>query len=157
GFDRSFDQRMGYRTVSMLAVPMISAEDEVIGVIQLINKKRNPRSRLRKLEDFEREAMPFDLRSEELLLALAAQAGIALENALLYQEIRTIFEGFVHASVQAIEQRDPTTSGHSQRVSVLSCKLAEKVDATPSGSYREQRFSLRDLRELKYAALLHDF
>jgi HD-GYP domain-containing protein (c-di-GMP phosphodiesterase class II) len=157
GFDRSFDQRMGYRTVSMLAVPMISAEDEVIGVIQLINKKRNPRSRLRAPEDFERETVAFDARSEELLLALAAQAGIALENALLYQEIRTIFEGFVRASVQAIEQRDPTTSGHSQRVSVLSCRLAETVGAVEHGPFREARFSRRDLQELKYAALLHDF
>jgi HD-GYP domain-containing protein (c-di-GMP phosphodiesterase class II) len=156
-FDRSFDLRMGYRTVSMLAVPMISAEDEVIGVIQLINKKRNPRSRLRAPEDFERETVAFDERSEELLLALAAQAGIALENALLYQEIRTIFEGFVRASVQAIEQRDPTTSGHSQRVSVLSCRLAETVSATEHGPFREARFSGRDLQELKYAALLHDF
>jgi HD-GYP domain-containing protein (c-di-GMP phosphodiesterase class II) len=157
GFDPSFDQRMGYRTVSMLAVPMISAEDEVIGVIQLINKKRNPRSKLHSPEDFAREAVPFDARSEELLLALAAQAGIALENALLYQEIRNIFEGFVRASVQAIEQRDPSTSGHSQRVSVLSCLLAERVSSVETGQFRDARFSLRELQELKYAALLHDF
>jgi HD-GYP domain-containing protein (c-di-GMP phosphodiesterase class II) len=156
-FDRSFDQRMGYRTVSMLAVPMVSAEDEVIGVIQLINKKRNPRARLRSPEDFAREAIAFDEPSEELLQALAAQAGIALENALLYAEIRTIFEGFVRASVQAIEQRDPTTSGHSQRVSVLSCRLAETVDREDSGIYRDASFSRRDLQELKYASLLHDF
>jgi HD-GYP domain-containing protein (c-di-GMP phosphodiesterase class II) len=157
GFDRSFDQRMGYRTVSMLAVPMISAQDEVIAVIQLINKKRNPRAKLRAPEDFAREAIRFDGPSEELLLALAAQAGIALENALLYAEIRTIFEGFVRASVQAIEQRDPTTSGHSQRVSVLSCRLAETVDRTDAGAYLDVRFSRRDLQELKYASLLHDF
>jgi HD-GYP domain-containing protein (c-di-GMP phosphodiesterase class II) len=157
GFDRSFDERMGYRTGSMLAVPMISAEDEVIGVIQLINKKRNPRARLKTPEDFEREVTAFDARSEELLLALAAQAGIALENALLYQEIRDIFEGFVRASVQAIEQRDPTTSGHSQRVSVLTCRLAERVDRSDEPAFRDTRFSRRDLQELKYAALLHDF
>jgi HD-GYP domain-containing protein (c-di-GMP phosphodiesterase class II) len=156
-FDRSFDQRTGYRTGSMLVVPMISAEDEVIGVIQLINKKRSPRAKLRNADDFEREVVAFDARSAELLAALAAQAGIALENALLYQEIRNIFEGFVRASVQAIEQRDPTTSGHSQRVSVLSCRLAEKVDNIDSGLYRDVRFSRRDLQELKYAALLHDF
>jgi HD-GYP domain-containing protein (c-di-GMP phosphodiesterase class II) len=156
-FDPSFDQRMGYRTVSMLAVPMISAEDEVIGVIQLINKKRHAHARLTSAEDFAREIVPFDAHSEELLGALAAQAGIALENALLYAEIRNIFEGFVRASVQAIEQRDPTTSGHSLRVSVLSCRLAERVDRLRSGAYREARFSRRDLQELKYAALLHDF
>jgi HD-GYP domain-containing protein (c-di-GMP phosphodiesterase class II) len=156
-FDRSFDERTGYRTRSILAVPMISAEDDVIGVIQLINKKRSPRAKLSAPEQFEQEVVPFDARSAELLAALAAQAGIALENALLYQEIRDIFEGFVTASVQAIEQRDPTTSGHSQRVSVLSCRLAEKVDRADSGAYREASFSRRDLQELKYAALLHDF
>jgi hypothetical protein len=156
-FDPSFDQRMGYRTGSMLAVPMISAEDEVIGVIQLINRKRNPHVRLRSAADFEREIVGFDTHSEELLGALAAQAGIALENALLYAEIRTIFEGFVHASVQAIEQRDPTTSGHSLRVSVLCCRLAEQVDRVQSGPFRGVSFSRRDLQELKYAALLHDF
>jgi HD-GYP domain-containing protein (c-di-GMP phosphodiesterase class II) len=157
GFDKSFDARMGYRTVSMLTVPMISAEEEVIGVIQLINKKRSPRLKLKEMADFERETIPFDGRSEELLAALAAQAGIALENALLYAEIRTIFEGFVRASVQAIEQRDPTTSGHSQRVSVLSCRLAEAVGRLDAGPYAGTEFSQRDLQELKYAALLHDF
>jgi HD-GYP domain-containing protein (c-di-GMP phosphodiesterase class II) len=154
---RSFDLKSGYRTKSMLVVPMRDHKDEVIGVIQLINKKRNPRARLRAPEDFVREAIRFDNASEELLLALAAQAGIALENALLYDEIRNIFEGFVRASVQAIEQRDPTTSGHSQRVSVLSCRLAEMVDAEKNGAYAGARFDRRDLQELKYASLLHDF
>lgn len=157
GFDRSFDERVGYRTVSMLAMPMISAEDEVIGVIQLINRKRTPEQPLRKPEDFEREVVAFDATDEELAASLAAQAGIALENARLYDEIRKIFEGFVRASVHAIEQRDPTTSGHSQRVSVLSCSLAEKVDRIGEGPYRDARFSVRDMRELEYAALLHDF
>jgi HD-GYP domain-containing protein (c-di-GMP phosphodiesterase class II) len=157
GFDESFDERTGYRTVSMLCVPMISAEDVVIGVIQLINKKKNPREKLKAPGDFSAQVIPFDARSEELLSALAAQAGIALENALLYEEIREIFEGFVRASVQAIEQRDPTTSGHSQRVSQLSTSLAMMVDRVDSGPYKDSKFSRRDLRELEYAALLHDF
>jgi GAF domain-containing protein len=105
-FDRSFDRRFGYRCRSMLTVPLISAEDEVIGVVQLINKKRNPARKLKTEEDFEREVIPFDERSQELASTLAAQAGIALENALLYDEIQKIFAGFVRASVQAIEQRD---------------------------------------------------
>lgn len=157
GFDRSFDERVGYRTRSMIAVPMISAEDEVIGVIQLINKKRVPSRRLAGPADVAGEVVPFDERSEQLLQTLASQAGIALENALLYDEIRRIFEGFVRASVQAIEARDPTTSGHSLRVSVLSCRLAETVDRVDGGPYRQSRFSRRDLKELEYAALLHDF
>jgi len=157
GFDGSFDQRVGYCTRSMITVPMISAEDEVIGVIQLINKKRRPEQKLTDAAAFKQQVMAFDERSADLLASLASQAGIALENALLYQEIRSIFEGFVRASVQAIEQRDPTTSGHSLRVSVLSCGLAETVDGVGEGSYRDARFSRRDVKELEYASLLHDF
>lgn len=157
GYDASFDRRVGYQTRSMIAVPMISAEDEVMGVIQLINKKRNGRTILRTDADFENEVVPFDARSAELLSSLAGQAGVALENALLYDEIRSIFEGFVRASVQAIEQRDPTTSGHSLRVSVLSCRLAQKVDRADSGPYGTTRFHAREIKELEYASLLHDF
>ncbi len=155
-FDPSFDIKVGYRTKSMIAMPMISAEEEVIGVIQLINRKRDPHKRLT-AKDVDTEVLPYDQRSEDLLSTLASQAGIALENALLYDEIRRIFDGFVRASVQAIEQRDPTTSGHSLRVSVLSVALAEAVDRTDAGAYSGQRFSRRDLKELEYASLLHDF
>jgi HD-GYP domain-containing protein (c-di-GMP phosphodiesterase class II) len=157
GFDRSFDERVGYRTKSMITMPMISAEDEVIGVIQLINKKRVPERRLQGTQEVEVEVIPFDPRSVDLLATLSSQAGIALENALLYDEIRRIFEGFVRASVQAIEQRDPTTSGHSLRVSVLSTRLAKVVDRADSGPFAAARFTRRDLQELEYAALLHDF
>ncbi len=157
GFDGSFDRRVGYHTRSMITVPMVSAEDEVIGVIQLINKKKVPSRRLVEPADFEHEVIPFDERSETLLHTLASQAGIALENALLYDEIRRIFEGFVRASVQAIEQRDPTTSGHSLRVSVLSCGLARVVDRADSGVFKDVRFTPREIKELEYASLLHDF
>lgn len=155
-FDPSFDRKVGYRTMSMIAMPMISAEEDVIGVIQLINKKKEPSTKLTN-ETVATEVVPFDQRSEDLLATLASQAGIALENALLYDEIRRIFEGFVRASVQAIEQRDPTTSGHSLRVSLLSCGLAEAVDRIPSGPYKDARFTRRHLKELEYASLLHDF
>jgi HD-GYP domain-containing protein (c-di-GMP phosphodiesterase class II) len=155
-FDPSFDRKMGYRSKSMIAMPMISAEDDIIGVIQLINKKKDPEKKLT-IETADEEVVPFDQRSEDLLATLASQAGIALENALLYDEIRRIFDGFVRASVQAIEQRDPTTSGHSLRVSLFSCGLAEAVDRITSGPYKEVRFTRRDLKELEYASLLHDF
>ena len=156
-FDATFDRRIGYRTHSMLAMPMISAEDDVIGVIQLINRKLNPAAKLLAPADVEREVGAFDERAEELAAALAAQAGIALENALLHAEIQRIFDGFVHASVRAIEQRDPTTSGHSVRVASLACSLAEQLDAARDGLYAGTHFSREQLRELHYASLLHDF
>ncbi|HKO48264.1 MAG TPA: HD domain-containing phosphohydrolase [Polyangiaceae bacterium] len=157
GFDRSFDQKVGYRTRSMLVTPLSTSKGEVIGVLQLINKKREPKQKLLTADDFERGVVPFDERSEQLVATLAAQAGIALENAILYQEIRKIFEGFVKASVDAIEARDPTTSGHSRRVADLTLNLAAAVERTDTGPYREVRWQREDLREIEYASVLHDF
>jgi HD-GYP domain-containing protein (c-di-GMP phosphodiesterase class II) len=157
GFDRRFDEKIGYRTKSLLTMPLISQRDEVIGVIQLINKKKDPEKKLYTKDDVEEQVIPFDQRSEELLGMVAAQAGASLENALLYEEIRKLFDGFVRASVEAIESRDPTTSGHSRRVADLTVSLAKVVDAESHGPYRDAHFSREDLRELEYASLLHDF
>lgn len=157
GFDRRFDEKIGYRTKSMLTMPLISQRDEVIGVIQLINKKKNPKEKLSGDKSVENGVVSFDARSEELLGMVAAQAGVSLENAMLYDEIRKLFEGFVKASVEAIESRDPTTSGHSRRVADLTVELAKVVDHVASGPYRDAKFSVEDLRELEYASLLHDF
>ena len=155
--NRSFDDKTGYRARSMLTVPMLSAENVVIGVIQLINKKRDPSRRLAGASDFDTEVVPFDERSEEFAFALASQAGLSLENAMLYEEIKDLFEGFVEASVQAIESRDPTTSGHSRRVATLSVALATRVDAAPDGPFRDIHFSPTSLKQLEYAGVLHDF
>jgi HD-GYP domain-containing protein (c-di-GMP phosphodiesterase class II) len=154
--NRSFDDKTGYRARSMLTVPMLSAMGEVIGVVQLINKKRDPRRALAPAE-IEAEVIPFDQRAEELALAWVAQAGVSLENALLYDEIRKLFDGFVDAAVIAIESRDPTTSGHSRRVATLSVELAKKIDAIPDGSFADVRFTETQLQQIEYAGVLHDF
>jgi HD-GYP domain-containing protein (c-di-GMP phosphodiesterase class II) len=156
-FDPSFDRRTGYLTRSMLVAPLISQRDEVIGVIQLINKKRDPAHKLLTATDVDQQVVPFDDRSEEILGMLAAQAGVSLETAMLYEEIRALFEGFVKASVEAIESRDPTTSGHSRRVADLTVELAKVVDSETTGPYAWASFKPEDLRELEYASLLHDF
>jgi len=156
GFDRSFDAKIGYRTKSMLCMPLFSRKGEVIGVIQLINKKRSSDRKLLSAEDVDEQVTTFDTRSEELLETLASQAGIALENAVLYSEIQHMLEGFVKASVEAIEQRDPTTSGHSRRVSHLTVGLAKALERA-DGPYRGVTWTKDDLRELEYASLLHDF
>ena len=158
GFDQRFDEKIGYRTKSMLTVPLISPQrDEVIGVIQLINKKKDPEKKLFTKDDVEEQVVAFDERSEELLGMVAAQAAASLENAMLYDEIRKLFEGFVKASVEAIESRDPTTSGHSRRVADLTVELAKVVDMETGGPYKGASFTSEDLRELEYASLLHDF
>jgi len=155
--DRSFDDHHQYQTRSVLAVPMISARNEVIGVIQLINKRAQGFLQLELARDFEAGVVPFDEISETYLVALASQAGIALENVLLYGEVKALFDGFVKASVSAIEARDPTTSGHSERVARLTVNLAIAVNATDHGAVREVRFSDNDLTQIEYAGLLHDF
>ena len=157
GFDRSFDAKIGYRTKSMLCAPLLSRVGDVIGVIQLINKKRDPEKKLLSADDVEEQVVAFDDRSEELLSTLGSQAGISLENAILYSEIQRMLEGFVRASVEAIEQRDPTTSGHSRRVADLTVGLARAVERIDTGPYREVSWTKDDLRELEYASLLHDF
>lgn len=162
-FDKSFDSKVGYRTQSMLTVPLISSQGDVIGVIQLINKRPRPSTLPRPFgtshstADAPSEIVAFEDRDEELALTFASQAGIALENAILYEDIRRIFDGFVRASVHAIEQRDPTTSGHSQRVSTLCLELAKRVDRVSSGPFAETLFTRHQLKQLEYAALLHDF
>lgn len=157
GFDRSFDAKTSYRTKSMLCAPLLSRVGEVVGVIQLINKKRDPDKTLLDTDDIEEQVVPFDERSEQLVMTLASQAGIALENAILYAEIQHMLEGFVRASVEAIEQRDPTTSGHSRRVADLTVGLARAVERADVGPYRDVIWTRDDLRELEYASLLHDF
>ena len=157
--DRSFDQRLGYQTRSMLTVPMRTPDGEILGAIQLINARTNPSDTrpLQTDDDFFRRVVPFDAEAERLCRALAAQAAVALDNARLYAEIEALFEGFVRASVSAIEQRDPTTSGHSERVAALTCGLAKVVDRASDGRFADVKFDRLAMRELEYAALLHDF
>lgn len=155
--NRSFDERFGYRTKSMLVIPMKTHRDEVIGVLQLINRKRAPGVTLTTSEIVDNDVISYDQRAVEMVSALASQAAVAIENSLLYGDIEQLFEGFVTAAVTAIESRDPATSGHSGRVATLSVGLAEMVDRTNEGPYRDVRFSREQLRELRYAGLLHDF
>lgn len=155
--NRSFDERVGYRTKSMLVLPMRSHRDEITGVVQLINRKRNAETVLSLPSIVDREVLPFDARAVALVSALASQAAVAIENARLYEDIERLFEGFVTAAVTAIESRDPTTSGHSSRVATLTCGLAEAIDRGGEGTYSATKFSREQLRELRYAGLLHDF
>ena len=155
--NRSFDERYGYRTKSMLVIPMKDHKDEIIGVLQLINRKRNFEAVLSTPADVEKQVVPYSKRTVELVTALAGQAAVAIENSRLYEDIEKLFEGFVLAAVHAIEQRDPTTYGHSSRVAGMTVGLAEIVDRAGDGPYRGVKFSREQVKEIRYAALLHDF
>lgn len=155
--NRSFDEENGYLTKSMLVFPMTTHTGDTIGVLQLINRKRPgapPKLSAKTVPD---EVIPFDQEIIDVMRALAGQAAVAVENNLLYESIERLFEGFVTAAVTAIEQRDPTTSGHSFRVADLTVELARVLDRIDQGTYAGTKFDADEIREIRYASLLHDF
>jgi HD-GYP domain-containing protein (c-di-GMP phosphodiesterase class II) len=155
-FNSQFDESTGYRSTSMLAAPMKNHTGEVTGIIQLINRKKDASVQLT-TENYQDWVRSFDQNDEELINSLASQAAIALENSTLIKSIQRLFEGFVTASVTAIESRDPTTSGHSFRVANLTVGLAALVDRADTGRSAKYHFSADEIKEMRYAALLHDF
>jgi HD-GYP domain-containing protein (c-di-GMP phosphodiesterase class II) len=157
-FNYEYDKRNNYHSKSMLVIPMKNHRDEVIGVIQLINKKRDPEKKSLTIDEMKGDGVtPFTQKCIELVSALAGQAAVSIENNELISDIGNLFEGFVKASVTAIEQRDPTTSGHSFRVAEYTVALAEVIDRAMSGHYCSVKFTREQLREIRYASLLHDF
>lgn len=146
-FNPASDAALKYRTRSMLTLPLVNKAGEVLGVLQLIN-------RLQAQQD---EPVPFDEADLEVARSLAGQAGVALENSSLYHDIEQLLEGFINASVRAIEARDPVTAGHAFRVADYTERLSMAVDRVDTGAHRALRFGREALRELRYAALLHDF
>jgi HD-GYP domain-containing protein (c-di-GMP phosphodiesterase class II) len=154
--NRAFDEDSGYRTKSILALPMRDQKDEIVGVVQLINAKRDRKAKLDSPRAVEDQVIPFTARQQDLVLSLASQAAVAFENNKLYANIQKLFEGFVKASVIAIEARDPTTSGHSFRVASLTTALAEAADRDTK-VFRDVHFTRDEMKEIRYASLLHDF
>ena len=150
GFDfsgtKGFDKKNGYRSTSFLAVPMRNHENEIIGVLQLINAK-----------DIETGAIVAFSRDEQRLLeSLSSQAAIALTNRRLIQQMEELFESFITLINTAIDDKSPYTGGHCERVPVLTMMLAEAVTRTQQGPLKDFVMSERDRYELKIAGLLHD-
>lgn len=154
---REFDAAIKYRTMSMLTVPMINWRGETIGVIQLINGKKDPKVTLDDPKTCVEDIQPYTPHDVRMAMSIASQASIAIQNTQLVNSIRTLFEGFIDASVRAIESRDPTTAGHSQRVATLTEALAEKIDQSEEPKFKPYRFTRENLQEIRYASLLHDF
>lgn len=148
----SFDEASGYRTRSMLLVPMTDHDSRVLGVLALVNRK--PVAGL-PLADFSL-CMPFSERQARLAQSIASQAAVALENYQLFENIRNLFDSFITAAVSVIEARDPSTAGHSQRVADLTVELAKSCEQS-AGAFHGLRFSNQEMEELRYASLLHDF
>ena len=150
GFDftgtRKFDERTGYRSQSFLTVPMKNHENEIIGVLQLINA-RNPATG---------EVTHFSAADQSLTESLASQAAIALTNRMLISQLEELFESFIKLINLAIDEKSPYTGGHCQRVPALTMMIAEAVNATAAGPLAGFHMSDQDRYELKIAGLLHD-
>ncbi len=133
-FNKAIDEKTKYRTKSALTVPMQNHRNEIIGVVQLINKIHN------------NKIIPFTQKDTRILKALSSLAAVSIENAQLYKEIEDLFESFVSYSIAAIDARDPATAGHSKRVAMISEYLARAMGC----------FSEEEIKEIKYTALVHD-
>jgi HD-GYP domain-containing protein (c-di-GMP phosphodiesterase class II) len=149
GFDfsgtREFDRRANYRSQSFLTIPMKNHEEEVIGVIQLINAK-----------DQNGNNVPFSEADQRIGESLASQAAIAITNQLLILEFRELFEAFISLIAQAIDEKSEHTGDHCRRVPVLTMMLAEAACRTKSGPFKDFHMTEEELYELKIAGLLHD-
>lgn len=152
-----FDETMGYRTMSMLVIPMQNYRGDVIGALQFINRKKEYDIKLSSLDIVKQSVITFDRKVIDLLRALTSQAAVSIENDMLIERINILFDGFVRASVHAIEQRDPTTSGHSFRVADLTTQLAVVLPRSGKAIFKDVLFSEEDIREIRFASLLHDF
>jgi HD-GYP domain-containing protein (c-di-GMP phosphodiesterase class II) len=150
GFDfsgtKSFDRRTGYRSQSFLTVPMKNHDDEIIGVLQLINAKDRRSGQI----------IAFSEADQHLAESLASQAAVALTNRLLINQLEELFESFIHLINAAIDDKSPYTGGHCQRVPALTMMLAEAVSNVDSGPLKDFSMSDQDRYELKIAGLLHD-
>ena len=143
---RAFDARTGYRSTSLLAVPMKNHENEIIGVLQLINA-RDPASNA---------TIAFNEADQQFAEALASQAAIALTNRSLISQLQALFESFVGLINTAIDEKSPHTSRHCARVPELTMMLAEAVHKADYGPLRSFTMTDKDRYELKLAGLLHD-
>jgi len=145
GFYRNpIDQTINYKTQNILSAPLLTPRGDLVGVIQLVNKLSKD------------ELEGFSDRDERLCGIVSAQASLAIENSTLLVEQEKILDGFVNACVTAIEARDPVTSGHSQRVCDLSLNMANSVNRVSTGPLSIIQFNELQMRELRYAAMLHD-
>lgn len=143
---RKFDQSTGYRSKSFLAIPLKNHENEIIGVLQLINA----------MDSGTQEIIPFSASSQRLVESLASQAAIALTNHNLIEGLRNLFEAFIELMADAIDEKSPYTGGHCQRVPELTMMLAEATHNTQTGPLKDFRMTELEQYELRIAAWLHD-
>ena len=143
---KKFDQSTGYRSKSMLVIPLKNHEDDVIGVLQLLNATNA----------INKEVIPFSKDYVNLSESLASQAAVAITNAKLISNMAELFEAFVKVMATAIDEKSPVTGGHIRRVANLTLTMAEFINEHEDGIFKEKKFSPDQMYELRIAAYMHD-
>ncbi len=150
GFDfagtRAFDTKMGYRSKSFLTLPMLNHENELIGVLQLINAKDAKDNRI----------IEFSKVSQRIAESLASQAAIALTNNKLIGQFRGLFESFINLMSEAIDKKSPYNGAHCRRVPALTMMIADAACQADHGIFKDFNLDEEERYELKIAGLLHD-
>lgn len=150
GFDfsgtRKFDETTGYRSKSFLTVPMTNHENEIIGILQLINA----------IDPVTNQIISFSESHQRLVESLASQAAVALTNHNLIAGLKHLFESFIKLIADAIDEKSPYTGGHCQRVPELTMMLAKAAINTTTGPFKDFTMSEKEIYELNIAAWLHD-
>lgn len=143
---RNFDSKTGYRSTSFLTVPMTNHENEIIGVLQLINA----------MEKDSDVVIPFSVLDQQLVESLASQAAVTITNKTLIDAQRKLFDSFIQLIADAIDEKSPYTAGHCRRVPVITNMLAEAVNKTDKGPLKNFNMTDDEKYELEVAAWLHD-
>ena len=141
-----FDKVNNYRSKSMLVIPMKNHEEDIIGVLQLLNAQ----------DPATGELIPFSPDFENMTESLASQAAIAVSNVNLINDIEKLFESFVEVMATAIDEKSPVTGGHIRKVANLTMIMAEVVHNKKEGVFAKHNFTLDKLYELRIAAWMHD-
>lgn len=143
---RSFDQQTGYRSISMLVVPLKNHDNDMIGVLQLLNAQDPETGAIR----------AFTRREQQITESLASQAAVALSNKMLIHSLEELLDSFIRTIATAIDEKSPYTGGHIRRVADLTLAIADRINAVRKGPFAECFFSPEQLAELRIAAWLHD-
>ena len=150
GFDftgtRKFDQQTGYRTQSILTIPLKNHHNDIIGVLQLINAKVGDSDKTRE----------FSISDQQIAESLASQAAVAITNNKLIEEQRELFESFIKLMASAIDEKSPYTGGHCKRVPELTMMIADACHRSESDALKEFNMTDKDRYELTIAGWLHD-
>ncbi len=143
---KKFDASTGYRSKSMLVVPMKNHEDEVVGVLQLLNS----------IDSITGEIVPFSDATQELAVSVASQAAVAISNMNLVKSLEGLFEAFVDVMATAIDEKSPVTGGHIRRVAQMTMEMAQVINEQKEGRFKDNFFNEEQLYELRLAGYMHD-